>query len=104
MIFFAGNQRLPYHRVTDWARELLDDLQSMEEVADSSKDELLDTGSSLTLKRLKNNIVRFGRAGRPLATLSEKWTMLQQWNSPTASLLVFLVMQYYDGTFSVYCY
>ena len=90
--------------MTDWARELLDDLQSMEEVADSSKDELLDTGSSLTLKRLKNNIVRFGRAGRPLATLSEKWTMLQQWNSPTASLLVFLVMQYYDGTFSVYCY
>lgn len=45
--------RLPQNRITAWARELMDDLQSIEDAdqTNSNKDNAEDLGDSLAVKR-----------------------------------------------------
>lgn len=53
----TSSSRLPHNRITAWARELMDDLQSIEDAdqtSNSNKDE--DLGDNLAVKRYKHSL------------------------------------------------
>lgn len=80
------------NRIKAWARKLVNDLQVIDET--NGKDEESTSSHSLSMKRLKKNMVRFGHVTQPISTLSSNMQTLRQWESPTASLLLILVLFY----------
>jgi len=86
-----GGSRKPHNRITAWAKELVNDLQVMEE-ANGKEEE--SPGDSLSMKRLKKNMLRFGEVTQPISSFSDCMQSLRQWESPTASLLLILVLVY----------
>ncbi|XP_046463501.1 GRAM domain-containing protein 4-like isoform X1 [Daphnia pulex] len=102
------SSRLPHHRIAAWARELMDDLQSIEDETDQGQgspkeNNADDLGDSLAVKRLKNNILRFGRITGAISSSCDSIQSIRQWQSPTASILFLLVSSYaiWHGLFLV---
>ncbi|XP_057368789.1 GRAM domain-containing protein 4-like isoform X2 [Daphnia carinata] len=102
------SSRLPHHRIAAWARELMEDLQSIEDETDqgnsgSTKESNDDLGDSLAVKRLKKNIMRFGRITSAISSSCDSMQSIRQWQSPTASILFLLVTSYaiWHGMFLV---
>uniref|UniRef100_A0A0P5XC50 GRAM domain-containing protein n=1 Tax=Daphnia magna TaxID=35525 RepID=A0A0P5XC50_9CRUS len=103
------SSRLPHHRIAAWARELMEDLQSIEDETDqghsgSTKESNGDDlGDSLSVKRLKKNIMRFGRITSAISSSCDSIQSIRQWQSPTASILFLLVTSYaiWHGMFLV---
>ncbi|XP_050704977.1 uncharacterized protein LOC126990399 isoform X1 [Eriocheir sinensis] len=69
-------------------------LRDFSEVAEEEQPDGDPEGDPLTVKKLKENILRFGCVMRPLTELSAVVTSLLHWESPSATLLALLVYLY----------
>ncbi|XP_071537611.1 uncharacterized protein [Panulirus ornatus] len=78
-------------RVVAAISELLKDFS---EVAEEELPDGDPEGDPLTVKKLKENILRFGCVMRPLTELSAALTSLLRWESPSATLLALVIYLY----------
>ncbi|XP_045103081.1 uncharacterized protein LOC123499323 isoform X3 [Portunus trituberculatus] len=69
-------------------------LRDFSEVAEEEQPDGDPEGDPLTVKKLKENILRFGCVMRPLTELSAVVTSLLRWESPSATLLALLIYLY----------
>ncbi|GFR10241.1 GRAM domain-containing protein 4 [Trichonephila clavata] len=51
-------------------------------------------GDPLTVRKLKDNLVRFSNATKPVSNLAESFISLLRWNSPGTTMLAFCVYMY----------
>jgi len=80
------------NRIKTWARKLVNDLQVIDE--SNGKDEESSSSHSLSMKRLKTNMIRFGQVTQPISSFASNVQSLRQWESPTATLLLIMVLVY----------
>ncbi|KAK7084124.1 GRAM domain-containing protein 4, partial [Halocaridina rubra] len=78
-------------RIVSFVRELMKDFS---EVAEEEQPDGDPEGDPLTVKKLKENILRFGCVMRPLTELSAVVQSLLRWESPSATLLALVVYLY----------
>ncbi|KAK4293738.1 hypothetical protein Pmani_033585, partial [Petrolisthes manimaculis] len=69
-------------------------LRDFSEVAEEEQPDGDPEGDPLTVKKLKENILRFGSVMRPLTELSDVVWSLVRWESPSATLLALVVYLY----------
>ncbi|KAG0714949.1 GRAM domain-containing protein 4 [Chionoecetes opilio] len=69
-------------------------LRDFSEVAEEEQPDGDPEGDPLTVKNLKENILRFGCVMRPLTELSAVVTSLLRWESPSATLLALFIYLY----------
>ncbi|KAK8739626.1 hypothetical protein OTU49_003434 [Cherax quadricarinatus] len=69
-------------------------LRDFSEVAEEELPDGDPEGDQLSVKKLKENILRFGSVMRPLTELSAAVTSLLRWESPSATLLALVVYLY----------
>ncbi|XP_069168947.1 uncharacterized protein [Procambarus clarkii] len=69
-------------------------LRDFSEVAEEELPDGDPEGDQLSVKKLKENILRFGSVMRPLTDLSAAVTSLLRWESPSATLLALVIYLY----------
>lgn len=86
-------------RLHNWFYELLDDFT--ETIVEEEEKKEGDEGDPLTVRKLKENIVRFGNATKPISNMADNLTSLIRWKSQGTTLLAFSVYMYtvYHGWF-----
>ncbi|XP_076340614.1 GRAM domain-containing protein 4-like [Tachypleus tridentatus] len=85
-----------YHWVYDFFEDFTETAIEEEDLKESEKE-----GDPLTVRKLKENILRFGYATKPIVNAMESLTGLLHWNTPGTTLLAFGVYMYtvYHGWF-----
>ncbi|XP_015905700.1 GRAM domain-containing protein 4 [Parasteatoda tepidariorum] len=79
--------------VTSQFSELVEDFsEPVVDDDDSAEDD--SEGDPLTVRKLKDNLVRFTNATKPVSSLADSFVSLLRWNSPGTTLLAFFVYMY----------
>ncbi|XP_054711215.1 GRAM domain-containing protein 4-like [Uloborus diversus] len=86
-----------YGRIRAWINsyfsELADDFtETVVDDDDSGEDD--PEGDALTVRKLKDNLVRFSNATKPVSNLVDGIISLLRWNSPGTTMLAFCVYMY----------
>nr|XP_042912787.1 GRAM domain-containing protein 4-like [Parasteatoda tepidariorum] len=76
--------------MTSQFSELVEDFSEPVVVDDDSAEDDSE-GDPLTVCKLKDNLVRFTNATKPVSSLADSFVSLLRWNSPGATLLAFFV-------------